>query len=173
MNQKNILIFICVIIFILIVYYIGNIRDSFSSDAIYNVNDLIEKGPPGPTGATGPTEPNGIRGPIGPRGLTGPKGPIGPRGPGNTSTNFNSINIGSFTISESGGKLIIKKRGIQSGLMIGVHNPKGVYGYGKDGLYIAPTIRNTGSIGTHGHEYDDMFIHSHGRKRGTSGWLYD
>ena len=44
MNQKNILIFTCVIIFILIVFYIGNIRDRFSSDLIYNVKDLSTKG---------------------------------------------------------------------------------------------------------------------------------
>ena len=74
MNQKNIVIFTCVIIFILIVYYIGNIRDSFSSEQMYNVKDLSSKGPHGPPGPIGP------RGPIGPTGSIGPRGPIGGRG---------------------------------------------------------------------------------------------
>ena len=88
-------------------------------------------------------------------------------------TQFNSnLRIGSFTISEKKGKLIIKKDGIRSGIVIGKHDPKGVYGDDK-GLFIGPEVPNTGSIGSHRHEFDDLFIHNKGRMRKTKGWLYD
>ena len=90
--------------------------------------------------------------------------------PGETQFNSN-LRIGSFTISEKNGRLLIKKDGIRSGIVIGKHDPKGVYG--ENGLFIGPEVANTGSVGSLGHEFDDLFIHNQGRKRRTRGWLYD
>ena len=60
MNQKNIIIFFCVIIVIIIFCYIANIRDSFSSDtSMYNIKDLSSKGVEGPAGPQGPSGPPG------------------------------------------------------------------------------------------------------------------
>lgn len=152
-------IFILLLIILALILLIIRKNEFFQDSSIFKMDNISIKGK------------DGLRGIPGPRGPTGPRGPRGP--PGTTSPNFNSINIGSFTISEQGGRLIIKKRGVASGFKIGVHNPKGVYGHGRNGLHLAPTIPNTGSIGTHKYEFDDVFIHGYGRRRGTTSWLYD
>ena len=127
-----------------------------------------------PNSAKAPNHP----GPPGPPGSRGPAGPRGVPGKGSQSrdtsqrSNFSSIRIGSFTLSDKNGNLLIKKNGVRSGIIIGQHNPKGVY-KSQNGLFIGPEVSNTGSLGTYRHEFDDMFIHNHGRKRRTKGWVYD
>ena len=55
MDQKNIIVFFCVMIIIVILCYIGNIRDSFSVDtSMYNIKDLSSKGVDGARVLQGP-----------------------------------------------------------------------------------------------------------------------
>jgi microcystin-dependent protein len=60
MNQKNIAVFVCVIIVIVIISHLCNIQDSFSSNNdMYNIKDLSSKGVEGVNGAVGPQGPRG------------------------------------------------------------------------------------------------------------------
>ena len=66
-------------------------------------------GSTGPQGATGSTGPQGATGPQGYQGPTGATGPQGYQGvAGSTSYQASSINTGSYSITESGGNLLIK-----------------------------------------------------------------